>query len=659
MKKISLCLAFIAGLLLGCIGPLRLTPEPKEAIQGTKVASDLTLTYPADEKKELELAQRGLIASEPTVDIRTHGGKPVWDMKGYEFLSLEKPAPDTVNPALWRHAQRNSIHGLFKVTDRIYQVRGYDLSVISFIEGKTGYIVIDPLISTETAKAVLELVYKHLPKKPVIGVVYTHSHVDHWGGVKGIVSNEDVKAGRVRIIAPEGFMKEAVSENVMVGNAMARRATYMFGPFLERGSRGQVDAGMGKTSSNGTISLIAPTEDIAKTGQELIIDDIRFIFQLTPGTEAPVEMNFYLPQMRALCIAENCTASLHNLLTPRGALVRDGKAWAHSIDEAIDLFGDKTEVLFNCHHWPRWGKEEINDYLKKQRDLYKYIHDQTVHLINHGYTMTECAEMIQLPQSLAKEVYNHNFYGTVNFNVKAVYQRYLGWFDANPANLDPLPPEEASKRYVEFMGGSAAVLAKARTYFQKGDYRWVAQVVNHVVFAEPENTEARELQAETLERLGFQTESAVWRNFYLSGAKELRDGVPKNVPVKLGSPDVIRSLTLDMYFDYLAILLNGPKAAEKKITVDWVFTDTKQEYSVTLENGVLNYKSGKRAANPHATVILTRKVLDAISSKQATFQGRVFAGDIRIEGDRRKFIEMMSCMDEFEFWFDIVTPNKS
>jgi len=659
MKRIGLCLALAASLLLGCAGPLTLTSEPKGANQGTREAlSKLEQTWPAEDKEELEFAQRGLIASEPVVDIRTHEGKPVWDMKKYEFLGLEQPAPDTVNPALWRHAQRDSIHGLFKVSDRIYQVRGYDISVISFVEGKTGYIVIDPLISTESAKAALELVYKHLPKKPIVAVIYTHSHVDHWGGVKGIVSDEDVKAGRVRIIAPEGFMKEAISENVMVGNAMARRATYMFGPFLENGPKGQVDAGMGKTTSNGTVSLIPPTEEIIKTGQELTIDDIKFIFQLTPGTEAPVEMNFYLPQMKALCIAENCTASLHNLLTPRGALVRDGKAWAYFIDEAIELFGDKTEVVFHCHHWPRWGKEQINDYLKKQRDLYKYIHDQTVRLINHGYTMTECAEMIQLPPSLAKEVYNRNFYGTINFNVKAVYQRYLGWFDANPANLYPLPPEEASKRYVEFMGGSAAVLTKARIYFEKGDYRWVAQVVNHVVFAEPENKEARELQAKTLERLGFQTESAVWRNFYLSGAKELRDGVPKNVPMRLGSLDVIRSLTLDMYFDYLAVLLNGPKAAEKRITVDWVFTDTKQEYSVTLENGVLNYKSGKRAANPHATVILTRKVLDAIASKQATFRGRIFAGEIRIEGSMRKFIEMMSCMDEFEFWFDIVTPKQ-
>ncbi|MBP1713311.1 MAG: hypothetical protein H6Q42_1514, partial [Deltaproteobacteria bacterium] len=478
MKWISLCLALAASFLINCAGPMAVTSEPKGGIQEKREATGKFLPpLSAEEKEEFELAQRGLIASDPVVDIRTREGKPVWDMKRYEFLGLEKPVPDTVNPALWRHARRNAIHGLFKVTDRIYQVRGYDLSVISFIEGTTGYIVIDPLISTESARAALDLLYRHLPKKPIVAVIYTHSHVDHWGGVKGIVSDEDVKAGNVRIIAPEGFMKEAISENVMVGNAMARRASYMFGTFLGQGPQGQIDAGVGKTASNGTVSLIAPTEEITKTGQELTIDGVKFIFQLVPGTEAPVEMNLFLPQMKALCIPENCTASLHNLLTPRGALVRDGKAWAYFIDEAIDLFGEKAEVLFNTHHWPRWGKERINHYLKNQRDLYKYIHDQTVHLINHGHTMMECAEMIQLPPSLAKEVYNRDFYGTVNFNVKAVYQRYLGWFDANPANLHPLPPEEASKRYLEFMGGSAAILAKARIYFQKGEYRWVAQVV--------------------------------------------------------------------------------------------------------------------------------------------------------------------------------------
>jgi alkyl sulfatase BDS1-like metallo-beta-lactamase superfamily hydrolase len=336
--------------------------------------------------------------------------------------------------------------------------------------------------------------------------------------------------------------------------------------------------------------------------------------------------------------------------------VRDGKAWSRSIDDAIDLFGSEVEVVFPTHHWPRWGKEKIVNYLKKQRDLYKYIHDQTVRLMNQGYTMNECAEMIQLPPSLAGEWYNRDFYGTVNFNVKAVYQRYLGWFDANPANLHPLPPEEAGRRYVEFMGGSDAILARARESMKKGEYRWVAQVVNHVVFAEPGNREARELQADALEQLGYQSESPVWRNFYLSGAKELRDGITKNVPVQTGGIDVIRSMPLDMFFDFMAVRLNGPKAADKRITVNWVFTDTNQTYAVTLENGVLNYKRGYPAADPEATVVLTRAVFDAIAAKQATFPGRILAGDIRIEGRMLKFIEMMSCLDEFEFWFNIVTP---
>jgi alkyl sulfatase BDS1-like metallo-beta-lactamase superfamily hydrolase len=651
--EIRVFLFMILCLAVGCAA---VKPAPKQAVHATLESHSTFLQSMPSDKEEFELARRGLIASEPVVDIRTAEGQTVWEMQSYQFLAPGKPAPETVHPGLWHHAQRTAIHGLFKVTDHIYQVRGYDVSVITFIEGKTGYIVIDPLISAESAKAATELAFKHLPRKPIVAVIYTHNHIDHWGGVKGIISDEDVKAGKVRVIAPEGFMKETISENILVGNAMTRRATYMFGIFLPRGPTGQVDGGMGKTASTGTITLIAPTEEVSKTGQEKIIDGVKFIFQLCPGTEAPVEMNFYLPEFKALCIPENTTASLHNLLTPRGALVRDGKAWAYFIDEAIDLFGERVEVCFNTHHWPRWGRESIFDYLKKQRDLYKYIHDQTVHLINQGYTMNECAEMIQLPESLAKEWFNRDLYGTVNFNVKAVYQRYLGWFDANPASLHPLPPVEASKRYVEFMGGADAVMTKAWDYLQKGEYRWVAQVMNHVVFSDPHNRQARELQADTLEQLGYAAESPIWRNFYLAGAKELREGISKLSRPNVGSLDIIRAMTLDMYFDYLAILLDASKAASKKITVDWVFTDTKQEYSVTLENSVLNYKAGKRAAAPDATVILTRKVLDDISLKGATFPGRILVGDIKIEGSKGKFLEMMSCLDQFDFWFNVVTP---
>lgn len=613
----------------------------------------------SDDREENEFALRGLIASDPAPDIRDVNNKPVWDMKRYEFLAGDTPAPVTVNPALWRHAQRNRIHGLFKVADGIYQVRGYDISNITFIEGKTGYIVVDPLISVESARAALDLVYRHLPKRPVTAVIYTHSHVDHWGGVKGVVSEEDIKARKVRILAPEGFTREAINENVMARNAMGRRATYMFGSILQKGPTGQVDAGIGKTASSGTVSFIMPNEEIKQHIQEVTIDGVPFIFQQVPGTEAPVEMNFYLPKQKALCIAEITTASLHNLLTPRGAQVRDGLAWSKAIAEAIDLFGSDAEVLFPTHHWPRWGKENIISYLKKQRDMYKYIHDQTLRLMNQGYTMTECAEMIQLPQSLAGQWYNREFYGTVNFNVKAVYQRYLGWFDGNPANLHPLPPEEASRKYVDFMGGSQTVLKQARESMKKGEYRWVAQVVNHVVFAEPENREARELQADALEQLGYQSESPVWRNFYLTGAKELRDGVDRNIPVQTGSIDIIGSLPLETFFDFMAIRLNGSKAAEKQMTVNWVFTDVNQTFAVTLENSVLNYKRGRAAADAVATVTITRAVLDRIAANQATFPGRILAGDIQIDGSKLKFLEMMSCLDDFDisdFWFNIVTP---
>jgi alkyl sulfatase BDS1-like metallo-beta-lactamase superfamily hydrolase len=639
-------------LVIGCTA---VKTTPKVAVQATLERHGSFLQSMPDDREEFELAKRGMIASEPVVDIRTAEGQTVWEMNSYQFLEPGKPVPDTVHPGLWHHAQRNAIHGLFKVADHIYQVRGYDISVITFIEGKTGYIVVDPLISAESANAAMKLFFKHLPRKTIMAVIYTHNHIDHWGGVKGIISDEDVKTGGGRVIAPEGFMKETISENIMVGNAMNRRATYMFGTFLTRGPTGQVDGGVGKGISTGTYTLIAPTEEVGKTGQEMIIDGVKFIFQLCPGTEAPVEMNFYLPDFKALFIPENATASLHNLLTPRGANVRDGKAWAYFIDEAIDLFGDRAEVCLNTHHWPRWGRESIIRYLEKQRDLYKFIHDQTVHLINQGYTMNECAEMIQLPESLAKEWFNRDFYGTVNFNVKAVYQRYLGWFDANPANLHPLPPVEAGKRYVEFMGGANAVMTKARDYLQNGEYRWVAQVMNHVIFADPQNKQARELQADALEQLGYAAESPIWRNFYLAGAKELREGIPKLPRMNFGF-DVMQAMTLDMYFDYLAILIDASKAAGKKITVDWIFTDTKQEYSVALDNSVLHHKAGKRAAAPDATVILTRKVLDDISLRRATFPGRILAGDIKIEGSKGKFLEMLSCMDQFEFWFNIVTP---
>lgn len=657
MKKTGARILLAVALLCGAAPAAMAASGPKEADPRTReINSRLPSTLLADDRQESEFSLRGLIAADPAVDIRSKDGKPVFDTRPYGFLGADSPNPDTVPPALWRHARRNAVQGLFKVTDGIYQVRGYDITNLTFIEGKTGYIAVDPLMSVETARAALELLYRHLPVRPVVAVIYTHSHVDHWGGVQGIVDAADVAAGKVRIIAPAGLAREAVSENLLAGNAMARRSAYMFGGLLPKGPRGQVDAGIGKAASGGTVSFIPPTEEIASPLQEMTIDGTRFVFQQTPGTEAPVEMNFHLPELKALCMAENVSASLHNLLTPRGAQVRDARAWSRFIDEAIDLFAGGTEVLFTTHHWPRWGGEVITDYLKKQRDLYRYIHDQTVRLMNRGHTPAECAEMIVLPASLAAEWYNRDFYGTVHFNVKAVYQRYLGWFDGNPANLQPLPPEDAARKYLQYMGGSASVLARAREDLRRGEYRWVVQALNHVVFAEPDNQEARELQADALEQLGYQSESAVWRNFYLSGAMELRSGVRREAPLQQAGGDVIRTVPLGTFFDLLAVRLNGPKAEGKRIAVNWIFSNPEERYAVTLENGVLNHKRDRLHADPDATVYLSREVFNAIAAKQATFLGRILAGDIRVEGRTLKFVEMMSCLDELDPWFNIVTP---
>jgi alkyl sulfatase BDS1-like metallo-beta-lactamase superfamily hydrolase len=663
MKKSIPRVSFLALIMLLTATEAALGAEsavtPKEATEATQKANAAVLgRLPFGDREDFELAQRGLIAQAPATVAGQRPGVPVaWDLAGYSFITPDAPAPATVNPSLWRQAQLNMNNGLFKVTERIYQVRGLDLSNVSFIEGDTGWIVVDPLISAEVAKVALDLVHQHLSTKPVVAVIYTHSHADHYGGVKAIVSEADVKAGRVRIIAPKGFMEHAVSENVVAGTAMTRRAIYMFGPFLPKGPRGQVDGGLGKTTSSGAVTLVAPTEMIGQTGQTMTIDGVQFIFQYTPDTEAPAEMNFHLPQFRALCMAENANHTLHNLYTPRGALVRDAKAWAHYLDEAIDLFGDKTDVMFISHHWPTWGQDKVVELLKGQRDLYKYLHDQTLRLANHGYVSTEIAEMLTLPDSLAKKWYNRGYYGTVSHDVKAVYQRYLGWFDGNPATLNPLPPVEASKRYVELMGGAKTVLTKARESFNKGEYRWVAQVVNHVVYADPSNQEAKTLQADALEQLGYQAESAVWRNFYLMGALELRQGVPKLPPRPIGAPDIVAGMTTEMIFDFLAVRLNGPKAAGKVIKLNYLFPDTNERFLVGVENGVLNYSAGKQLPQADATVTLTRPVLNQIVGGTATFDQKMAAGEVKVEGRREALGELVSLMDTFAFWFNIVTPR--
>ncbi|MEC4896216.1 MAG: alkyl sulfatase dimerization domain-containing protein [Oscillatoria sp. PMC 1050.18] len=631
--------------------------SPKPATPFTVAANQAVYKQlPFQDTEDFEFVKRGFIATWDEPIIKTATGKKVWDFTAFDFLT-EKTVPATVNPSLWRQAQLLAKHGLFQVSDRVYQVRGFDISNITFIVGDTGYIVIDPLISEEVAAAAYQLVKTHLGDKSVVAVIYTHTHLDHFGGVKGVVCESDVEAGKVQIIAPEGFMEYAVGENAIAGSAMIRRATYQIGPFLPKNPQGNTTVGLGIARSTGNTSLIAPTLDITHTGQKLTIDGIEIIFQLTPGTEAPVEMNFYFPQFKALCMAENANASIHNILTLRGALVRDAKSWAEYLTESIRLFANQTEVMFASHFWPRWGQEKITKYLKTHRDAYKYLHDQTLRLMNHGYTGIEIAEILNLPESIGKYWYNRGYYGTLNHNIKAIYQRYFGWYDANPANLHPLPPAEASQKYVEFMGGGEAILAKAQKCFEKGEYRWTAQVLNHLVFAEPSNLKARQLLADTYEQLAYQAEAGTWRNIYLMGAKELRHGLgDKEMSGSPDDPDTMKVMTPGMLFDYFAVRINGPKAAEIEIKLNFRFTDVEEEYLVTVENGALVHQANLQAEDADAKVLLTKDALVDISLGLSSIEEKRESSELHIEGDAEKFSQLFGLLDDFDFWLNLVEP---
>ena len=658
-RRAGLWLALAASAALAQTPPAPpAAPAPNDATEATRAAlRSARAELPAGEGQAFEDARRGFIEAFGDQVVPGPGGRPAWTLKGYEFLAKAEP-PDTVHPALWRHARLNMVNGLFKVTDRVYQVRGLDLSNMTILEGDTGLIVIDPLITTETAKAALDLYFRHRPKKPVVAVIYSHSHVDHFGGVRGVVSGEDVAAGKVQVIAPAGFMEEAVGENVLAGNAMSRRAHYQFGPLLPRGERGQVDAGLGKTTPFGTVTLIAPTTLVEKPVETRRIDGIDIVFELTPGAEAPAEMIMVYPQFRVLNMAEIATQTMHNLLPMRGALVRDAQAWSKYIGGALQRYGATSDVVIAQHNWPVWGRERVQDYLKKQRDTYKYVHDQTVRLMNHGLVGAEIAETLRMPPSLVQEGSSHPFYGHLKHNVKAIYQRYLGYYDGNPANLEALPPVPAAKKAVEYMGGAEAVLARARADFARGEYRWVAQVASQLVFADPANTAARALAADAYEQLGYQMESATARNAFLQGARELRLGVPQLPSIGTGSPDVIRALTLDMFFDFLGVRLNGDKAQGKTIVLNWRFTDTKQDYVLNLENSALTHVADAQAPNADATLTLTRATLDEISLQKTTIPAALQSGAITVTGKAEKVAEMLGLLETFTPGFAIVEPRK-
>jgi alkyl sulfatase BDS1-like metallo-beta-lactamase superfamily hydrolase len=603
---------------------------------------------------DFEEARRGLVAAFDPPVVERADGRTAWDLRPYGFLDGEPPP--TADPNLWRQSQLTRIAGLFELAPGVYQLRGFDLSNMHVIEGETGIVVVDPLISAETAAAALALYREHRGDRPVTGLLYTHSHVDHFGGARGVLTPEQASRPELPILAPAGFLDHAVSENVFAGTAMGRRAGYMYGALLGPGPEGQLGAGLGQTTSLGTIGLVPPTVEIDATGREEVVDGVRFVFQLTPGTEAPAEMNFFLPDRGALCAADNVARSMHNILTPRGALVRDPRVWAAYLDETIELFGDAAEVLFSGHHWACWGRERIVDLLEKQRDLYSYLHDQTLRLLNKGLTGPEIAEAIELPPSLAAEWHCREFYGSISHNVKAIYQRYMGWFDGNPAHLWEHPPVERARRYVELMGGAEAVLARARESFEAGDYRWVAEVVNHVVFAEPENEAARELQAEALERLGFGAENATWRNFFLMGAKELREGVA-GTPTATAPPDIVANLSVSQLLDAMAIRLDGPRAWDRQLRIDWIVTEPDEEHALTLRNGVLSHRPHRHDPPAEAALAVERAALDELLLKTADLSALTESGRLRVEGQAEKLGELLGLLDEPDPGFAIVTPE--
>ncbi len=664
MKKIILTLG-IAGLLIstGCQNnkdensDIKTDKTQKEATSFTQNENKKLYDYlDFQDKTDYENARKGFIATIDSGIIRQDNGELAFSMKQFDFLKGEAPAE--ANPSFWRQSELNAINGLFKVTEGIYQVRGFDLANMTLIKGKTGWLIIDPLTVPATSKAAMELVKKEIGDFPVKAVLFSHSHIDHFGGVKGVVTEEQIKSGEVQIVAPSGFFEHSISENVMAGNAMTRRATYMYGLLLKKNEKGTYGSGLGTTTGNGETGIFEPTDIISKKdGESRTIDGVKINFIYTPESEAPAEMMFYFPEHKAMCQAENLSHTLHNLYTLRGAQVRNGQKWSQYIDLTIAKCGKDVQVSFGSHHWPTWGSKTIVSYWEKQRDTYRFIHDQTLRLANQGYTPNEIAEMITLPDALGKEFYNRDYYGTVSHNVKAQYQLYFGWFDGNPSNLHPLPPAEAGIKYVEFMGGANNLISKAKESYNKGEYRWVAEVLSHLVFAEPTNQEGRNLLANAYEQLGYQSESGPWRNFYLAGAQELRYGTPKLDLKSTATPDMIRGMSTELYFNYLGMKFNGIENSDMKYNFNINLTDTEEKVGLIVSNGAVMPRIGMFIPdNVTATINIKRSDLDKVSLQETTFKDLLKNGTLKIDGDQEAFFNFLSKSDVFNFWFNIVEP---
>ncbi len=604
--------------------------------------------------EDFDDVKRGLIAKFDYPTIKSDSGKVVWDFTSYQFLTGN--APETVNPSLWRQGILTNYSGLFKVVDGVYQIRGADVSNMTIIEANKSIIIIDPLVSPETAKAGLELYYKNRPKVPVRAVIYTHSHTDHYGGVKGVVTEDEVKSGKVKIYAPDGFLEHVASEFLYAGNAMSRRTMYMYGALLAPGPKGGVGSGLGIAGSSGEATLIAPTVIIKKDGEKHKIAGVDFEFIMAQNTEAPSEMFFFIPKYKVICAAEVSTHTMHNILTLRGAQVRDSKSWWKALNKMNNDFSQRADVITASHHWPVWGREKIYKYLNKQRDLYKYMHDQTLNLMNQGYTGIEIAEMIKLPESIYTEGYNRGYYGSLSHNVKAIYQYYLGWFDGNPVNLHRLTPVDESKKYVAAVGGIQNAIDIGQKAIDSGEYRWASTILYNAVFADPENKKAKDLLAVAYEQLGYQVENATWRNFYLQGASELRNGVPKIELPSMATPDTIKAMPVDMIFEFMGVLVDAEQAKSKVININWNFKDVKGKYTTTLENSVFLYSADREADKLDATVTTEKSVLGDLSSGKITIKDAIDKNLLTIQGDKNKVLDLFSVFKQFSLAFNIATP---
>ena len=613
----------------------------------------LIKTLPFTDTQDFTDAKRGLIASLPSLKLTSENGDIIWEQAAYDFIQGDAPA--TVNPSLWRQASLNNIQGLFEVTKDVYQIRGFDLANMTVIAGKTGWIIVDPLTTAETAKAALEFVNEQLGKRPLAAIIFTHSHMDHFGGALGLLEGNNDELANIDIVAPAGFMHEATSENVMAGTAMSRRSMYMYGKRLPRSARGHIDSGLGKEPAFGTFSILTPTITVAETGEKLSLDGVDFEFQIVSGSEAPAEFTFYLPQMNAYCGAELVSKTMHNLYTLRGAKVRDALGWSSAIDQALTQ-QKKANVYFGSHHWPIWGQENIADFLEKQRDTYKYIHDQSVRMLNAGLTPNEIAEQITMPPALASTFATRGYYGTAKHNAKAVYQAYLGWYDANPANLNPLPKAQSANKYIDLMGGSDAVYQHAANAFAKGEYRWVAELLDRLVFTNKSDDKVKALLAKTYDQLGYQAESAPWRDVYLTAAYELRHGEPETGIDLVAMKQILLRSPIENFLQSMAGRIIGPDAFGKEYVVNINFTDLDENYVLTLKNAVLHHKKLPRDRDASVTLNITHTLFIDLVIGSAGVTDVLFSDDLELEGSKFDLVDFLSLFDKPKGVFAIVTP---